>query len=143
MSLLILFQQPVAGGTTYTRTATDSLTSSESITRVVTLLRATTEAPTTSDTSTRLQVLARSTTDARTSADVATRLVVLARSATEATSAADVSVRVVILARSATDTRTECGYRNPPSDADALDERRLDDFGCRDARHDAHQERNR
>lgn len=134
-----------AAGSSLSRTATDSLTHSESLTRTVTLARSASDAWTSSDTATRVatllraiadalthsdtaaasKILPRSASDSRTSSDTATRTLTLARSVADALTHSDTVARALTLARSVADSLTHSDTATrivtlPRSAADAL-----------------------
>ena len=86
-----IFDTP-SGGSSVTRTTTDSLTSSESLTRTAVLSRSTTDAPTTNDAAVRV-LNPRTTTDSPTTADVATRVGSFHEAATDSPTTSDSATR--------------------------------------------------
>jgi hypothetical protein len=88
------------------RTATDSLTLSDVVTRLLTLFRSTSDSLTLSDVATAIKIIARDVSDTLTLSDATTRTVTLLRSVTDSLSLSDTVARVASLNRTASDGLT-------------------------------------
>jgi hypothetical protein len=82
------------------------MTSSDAVTRTVTLLRSATSSWTTSDAVTGSRLFIRSTADALTSSDLATRVATLLRSTADAMTRSDTATRIAAYSRTAADSLT-------------------------------------
>lgn len=102
----VLIGEGTTGGTTYPRTAGDSVTFTDAAARVLTLGRTGADTVTATDSASRLLTLLRSAADSVTFTDAATRLVTALRSAADTVTFTDAAVRVLTLLRSAADTVT-------------------------------------
>lgn len=88
------------------RTATDSVTTNDTVTRAGNFSRSTTEAPTTSDSVDADSTIARAATDSPTTSDTATRSFTGSRSTADSPSTSDSASRSNAAARSTSDTVT-------------------------------------
>lgn len=102
----LTFSDVVTRVTTANRTATDSLTFSDTVARVLTALRAATDSLTHSDTATRTGTFLRSAADSLTHSDTATRIATLLRAATDSLTHSDTATRAVTANRTASDSLT-------------------------------------
>ncbi len=96
----------VGAGGSLARTASDSLTFSDSASRAATLARSVTDVFTTSDAATRLATLLRTTADSLIYSDSATRILALARSSPDSLTFSDTGSLTLSLSRSTDDTLT-------------------------------------
>lgn len=100
-----IFDTPSGGGTV-TRTASDSVTTSDSAVRIGTFARTASDTQTTSDTTARTGAFSRSTSDSPTFSDSATASIVFIRTAADTRTTSDAASRVVSAARTAAQTIT-------------------------------------
>jgi hypothetical protein len=91
-----------SGANSLSRTATEAVSSSESLARVFSGARTATAAPTSSESATRVGVFARATTDAPTTSESVTRVAGLPRSVSESPSSSESAARVFAGARTVT-----------------------------------------